>query len=70
MFPWPHPLFTHLGYGLVLPCRLVVEGQVHHIEQIMPSPMDVPLNTLQLQLTHCHHIDNPDGRAFYPCSTK
>jgi hypothetical protein len=24
------------------------EGQVHHIGQIVLSPMDVPLNTLQL----------------------
>ncbi len=29
--PWPHPLFAHLGYGLVLPCCLMVEGQIHHI---------------------------------------
>jgi hypothetical protein len=45
-FQWPHPLFAHLGYGLVLPCRLVVEGQVHQIMQIGLSPMDVGLNTL------------------------
>jgi len=46
-FPRSHPLFTHLKNGLVLPCHLMVEGQVHHIKQIMLSPMDVPLNTLQ-----------------------
>jgi hypothetical protein len=28
-FQWPCLLFTHPGYGLVLPCHLVVEGQVH-----------------------------------------
>jgi hypothetical protein len=48
VFQWPCPMFTHPRYGLVLPCHLVVEGQVHHIGQIRPSPLDVLLNTLQL----------------------
>jgi hypothetical protein len=69
-FQWPPFLFTHPRYGLVFPCCLMVEGQVHHIKQIVPSLVDVPLNTLQLQLTHCHHIDRPNGRAFYPCGMK
>jgi hypothetical protein len=47
VFLWPHPLFTHLGYRLAFPCCLVVEGQVHHIKQIMLSPMD-------LFWTHCN----------------
>jgi hypothetical protein len=45
MFLWPHFLFIHLGYGLILPCQLVVEGQVHDIGQIMLSLVNV-LNTL------------------------
>jgi hypothetical protein len=64
------PLFADPRYGLAFPCDLMVERQVHHIGQIGPSLVDVPLNTLQLQLTHCHHIDNPNGRTFYPCSMK
>jgi hypothetical protein len=70
VFPWPHPLFIHSRYGLVLPCCLVMNGQVHHIRQIMFSPVDVLLNTFQLQFTHCHHINSPNGRAFYPCDLK
>ncbi len=46
LFPWPRSLFARLGYGLVLPCRLVMEGQVHHIKQIVFSLVDVPLNTM------------------------
>ncbi len=69
-FPWPHPLFAHLRYGLVLPCRLLVEGQVHHIGKIIFSPMDVPLNTLQFQFARCHHIDSPNGKELYPCNMK
>jgi len=46
VFPWPRSLFAHLGYGLALPCHLVMEGQVHHIEQIVLSLVDVPLNTM------------------------
>jgi len=68
MFQWPCPLFAHSKYGLVLPCCLVVEGQVHHIRQIMFSPMDMPLNTSQLQFMHCHHIDSPNRKAFYLCN--
>jgi hypothetical protein len=46
MFQWPRSLFAHQGNGLVLPYRLMVEGQVYHIRQIGPSLMVVPLNKL------------------------
>jgi hypothetical protein len=52
VFPWPHPLFAHSGYGLESPCCFMVEGQVHHIEQIVPSPMDVLLNM-------CYNFNSP-----------
>jgi hypothetical protein len=61
-FQWARYLFTHLGYGLVLLCHLVVKGQAHHIREIKPSLADVPLNTIQFQLAHCHHINNPNGK--------
>jgi hypothetical protein len=48
----------------------MVEGQVLHIEQITPSLVDVLLNMLQFQLTHYYHINNPNGRSFYPCDMK
>ncbi len=47
---WPCIMFAHQGNGPVLPCHLVVEGQVCHIGQIGPSPVAMSLNTLYSSL--------------------
>jgi hypothetical protein len=69
VFQWPRLVLAHQGNGLVLPCRLVVEGKICHIKQIGFSPTMCPW-THNNSLAHCHHINSPNGRAFYPCNIK
>jgi hypothetical protein len=46
------------------------QGTIPSQLEIMPSLVHVPLNTLQHQLAHCHHVNSSNKKTLCPCNMK